>query len=92
MKAYFLADGESRLLCFSKSSDPDEKRRIVGSFAPKTDGNYYEEAIVGFSGEMEFTLGMAKWWEWCLEAIERGDVLIDEEYSFFTRAGARRYC
>ena len=67
MKAYFLAYRPDRLLCEAESSDPEEKRRIIGAFRPGVDGNYYKQVIVGFigEGECELTPGFASWWEWC---------------------------
>jgi len=85
VKVYFLAYGEDRLLCESETcSDPAEKRRIIGAFLPGEDGNYYKQVIVGFTGEDErqYTLGMPAWWKWCKGSIERGETLIDDEFSF----------
>ena len=84
IKAYFLADGDDRLLCESASYDPEEKRRVIGSFRPGIDGNYYKQVLVSFvgEGELQFTMGLASWWEWCKSSIEIGTTLIDEEFTF----------
>ena len=84
MKAYFLAYGSDCLLCESENSNPEEKRRIIGAFIPGTDGNYYQQVLVGFvgEGELQYTMGLLSWWEWCKGSIERGETLIDEEFSF----------
>ena len=84
IKAYFLADGDDRLLCESASYDPEEKRRVIGSFRPGIDGNYYKQVLVSFvgEGELQFTMGLASWWEWCKSSIEIGTTLIDEEFAF----------
>lgn len=85
MKAYFLAYGNDRLLCESEpSSDPDEKRRIIGAFLPGKEGNYYRQVLVGFTGpgERQFTPSFAEWWEWLRGSIAAGDTLMDEEFPF----------
>jgi len=84
MKAYFLACGDEMLLGEAENHNPEEKRRIIGAFIPGRDGNYYKQIFVGFVGEKElqFTPGLATWWEWMEESIEKEETLIDEEYSF----------
>lgn len=85
VQAYFLAYDSDRLLGESEnSSDPEERRRIIGAFRPGRDGNYYKEILVGFvgEGELQYTLGMASWWSWLKSSIEREETLIDEEFPF----------
>lgn len=85
MKVYFLAYGRDRLLGESEnSSDPEEKRRIIGAFRPGHDGNYYKEILVGFvgEGELQYTLGFPSWWKWLKASIDRTETLIDEEFQF----------
>ena len=84
IKTYFLAHGSDQLLCEPENSDPEEKRLMIGAFVPMDDGNYYKNVIVGFigEGERQYTLGFASWWDWCKNAIERGEILIDEEFPF----------
>lgn len=77
MKAYFLASGPDRLLCESEpSSDPNEKRRIIGAFLPGKEGNYYRQVLVSFNDDI------AQWWEWLRGSIAVGDTLMDDEFPF----------
>lgn len=84
MKVYYLAYGNDRLIFESQTKDLERNRRVLGAFVPGTDGNYYQQVIVGFvgEGERQFTPGMEAWWRWCKESIEQGDTLIDDEFPF----------
>lgn len=84
MKIYFLAHRSDQLLCYSENNDPNEKRQIIGAFHPGIDGNYYREVISGFvtSGELQYTLGIQAWWEWCKTALTNDLVLMDDKFTF----------